>query len=127
VNILIVDDDRGTLNALKAGLISLGYQVLAATDGPEALRIIESSAGGDEPVNLVVTDLKMQGMNGLELIRFARQVILGLPAILMTGYGDNHIRKEVKEIDDCEYIDKPFSPESLQKIIEETIAGHCPN
>ena len=124
MKILIVDDDPGTRNALKAGLTSFGYHVLAAADGPEALKIIESSISGVEPVEIVVTDLKMPGMNGLELIRSAKKMSSGLAAILMTAYGDDHIREEVTNLGRCGYLDKPFVPGTLLNMIEETVAVH---
>ena len=119
MKILIVDDDQGTLNALKAGLISYGYQVLLAQDGHQGLQIIKSLMSSTEPVALLVTDLRMPNMNGLELIRLTRQIIPGLAVILMTAYGDKHIIEEVKKLDDCGYINKPFSPESLQEMIRK--------
>ena len=119
MKILIVDDDHGTLNALKAGLISYGYQVLPAQDGHQALQIIKSSMSRTEPVALMVTDLRMPNMNGLELIRSVRQIIPGLAVILMTAYGDKHIQAEVKKLDGCGYINKPFSPKSLQEMIRK--------
>jgi len=122
VKILIVDDDPGTRNALKAGLTSFGYQVLAAADAPEALKIIESSINSVEPVEIMVTDLKMPGMNGLELIRSAKKMRSGLAAILMTAYGDDHIREKVTNLGRCKYIDKPFGPERLQKMIKKVQA-----
>ena len=122
MKILIVDDDPGTRNALKAGLTSFGYQVLAAADAPEALKIIESSINSVEPVEIMVTDLKMPGMNGLELIRSAKKMRSGLAAILMTAYGDDHIREEVTNLGRCKYIDKPFGPERLQKMIKKVQA-----
>ena len=122
MKILIVDDDPGTRNALKAGLTSFGYQVLAAADAPEALKIIESSINSVEPVEIMVTDLKMPGMNGLELIRSAKKMRPGLAAILMTAYGDDHIREEVTNLGRCKYIDKPFGPERLQKMIKKVQA-----
>jgi len=122
VKILVVDDDPGTRNALKAGLTSFGYQVLAAADAPEALKIIESSINSVEPVEIMVTDLKMPGMNGLELIRSAKKMRSGLAAILMTAYGDDHIREKVTNLGRCKYIDKPFGPERLQKMIKKVQA-----
>jgi CheY-like chemotaxis protein len=124
VKILIVDDDPGTRNALKAGLTSFGYQVLAAADAPEALKIIESSISGVEPVEIMVTDLRMPGMDGLELIRSAKKMSSGLIAILMTAYGDEYIREEITNLGGCRYIDKPFVPGTLLKMIEETVAVH---
>ena len=122
MKILVVDDDPGTRNALKAGLTSFGYQVLAAADAPEALKIIESSINSVEPVEIMVTDLKMPGMNGLELIRSAKKMRSGLAAILMTAYGDDHIREQVTNLGRCKYIDKPFGPERLQKMIKKVQA-----
>ena len=119
MKILLVDDDHGTLNALKAGLISYGYQVLPAQDGHQALQIIKSSMSRTEPVALMVTDLRMPNMNGLELIRSVRQIIPGLAVILMTAYGDKHIQDKAKELDDCGYINKPFSPKNLQEMIRK--------
>ena len=124
MKILIVDDDPGTRNALKAGLTSFGYQVLAASDAPEALKIIESSISGVEPVEIMVTDLRMPGMDGLELIRSAKKMSSGLIAILMTAYGDEHIREEITNLGGCRYIDKPFVPGTFLKMIEETVAVH---
>ncbi len=121
MKILIVDDDLGILNGLKAGLISFGYQVLIAKDGYQALQVIKSSINGSEPVTLMLTDLKMPNMNGLELIRSARQVNSELSAILMTAYGNKHVQKEVREMEACEYIDKPFSPQTLQKMIKKIL------
>ena len=126
MKILIVDDESGTRNALKTGLISFGYQVLAAVDAPEALKIIESSINMVEPVEIMVTDLRMPGMNGLELIRSAKKMSPGLAAILMTAYGDDHIRDEVTNLGRCRYIDKPFVPGTLLNIIEEIVAVHKP-
>jgi DNA-binding response OmpR family regulator len=129
VKILIVDDDQGVRNALTAGLTSFGYQVLATANGRDALKIIESSitetsTGGVEPVEVMVTDLKMPGMNGLELIRSAKKMSPGLAAILMTAFGNEHIREEVTNLGRCRYIDKPFGPGTLLKIIRETVAVH---
>ncbi len=124
MKILVVDDDPGNRNALETGLTSFGYQVLVAPDGPEALKIIESSINAGEPVEVMVTDLKMPGMNGLELIRAAKKVSPGLGAILMTASGDDHIREEVTNLGRCRYIDKPFVSGTLVNMIQEIVAVH---
>ncbi len=117
MKILIVDDDRGTLNALKAGLTSFDYEVVEAEDGQEALKIIEFSTKIGEPVEFLVTDLKMPGMNGLELVRLAKKITPGLLTVLMTAYGDNDIRNEVMVSGLSGQIDKPFTPEAFLKTI----------
>jgi DNA-binding response OmpR family regulator len=118
VKILIVDDDRGTCNALKAGMCSLGYQVVVAQEGSQALEIIETSNEGPEPVDFVIADLRMPGMNGLDLIRSLKRERPGLACILMTGTVNDDIRKEALALGACEYIEKPFMPKALLEMID---------
>lgn len=115
MKILIVDDDRGILNALKVGLTSFGHEVVVAENGNQALNIIEEN----KSVDLMITDLKMPGMNGLELIRLAKESKPGFMVILITAYGDDSVREEVRNLGSCGYIDKPFRPEDIFKAIRK--------
>lgn len=119
MKILIVDYDPVTLNVLSASLTSLGYQVITAKNGREALDILTSSVNRDEQVKLLLTDLEIPYMSGLELIRSVRKIIPGLPAILMTAFGDHRVRDEVRRLDCCVYMEKPFKPEALLEKINE--------
>lgn len=118
MKILVVDDDLGILNALRAGLSSFGYQVVVAEGGRQALKIIATSNDVAEPVDLIVSDLKMPDMNGLELIRSVRKERPGLASILMTAFGSTDVRKEAMGLGSCEYIEKPFTPQSLLEKIK---------
>jgi CheY-like chemotaxis protein len=118
VKILIVDDDSTTVNALQAGLVSIGHEVVTASDGAEALREIDHSMDEPEPVELMVTDLIMPGMNGLELIESARKVLPALPVVLITAYGVRQTREQAGRLGRCEYIEKPFGPVMLMKVID---------
>ena len=117
MKILAVDDDQAVLNSLDASLTSFGYHVVTAKNGFEAIKIIQSSGSENEPVGFLITDLKMSGMNGIELIRSARELIPGLKAILVTAYGDNNVRKDIKDLECCGYLEKPFEPEKLHNLI----------
>ena len=119
MKILVVDDDPAILNALDANLTSFGYHVESATSGFEALKVIKSSTLEKDPVKFLVTGLKIPGMNGIELIRSARELIPALKAIIITGYGDNNVRRDIKDLEGCEYLEKPFEPEKLLKSILE--------
>ena len=118
VNILIVDDDAGNTSALYAGLSSHGYRVIVAEDAGHALRIVENPKE-PHPVDLVLTDLKMPDMNGLELIRAAKEVRPDLPCILMTAFGNDSVRRETLALGSCGYVEKPFSPDALLQSIEK--------
>jgi len=117
LKILIVDDDNGTLNAVKVGLLSKGHEALIAGSGEEALKIIKARKSGAEPLDLLLTDLRMPKMNGLKLIREARKIMPDIKAILMTAYGDDNVKKKTRALGQCGYLDKPFRPETLIKMI----------
>ncbi len=80
--------------------------------------MIEASIQETQPIDVMVTDLKMPRMDGLELIRAVKNERPGLPIILMTAHGDESVRREVVGLGSCGYLDKPFSPEKLLKEIE---------
>ena len=80
-SILAVDDAPTTLEVLERNLISQGYQVFTAQGVPEAITILETT-----PVDLVITDLKMPGVSGLDLIRHVRENFKETEVIMITGY-----------------------------------------
>jgi PAS domain S-box-containing protein len=82
--ILVVDDDAAVREVAVSSLEDLGYYVLAAADGPAALDMVDRNRA----VDLLVVDVAMPGMNGVEFIRRARERRPGLPAVLVTGYAD---------------------------------------
>jgi len=116
--ILIVDDDPGILNALETSLTSKGYHIISARNGRQALRIIKSSIKGADLVNVMLVDFVMPAMNGLELILSARKIKPDLEFILMTAYGNNRVKQKALKLGVGRYIEKPFMPDSLLKMIE---------
>lgn len=123
MKILVVDDDTGILNALRASLVSFGYQVIVAKGAHQALKIINGSTTNTDIVDLLVTDLRMPGMNGLELIRSARRTSPELKALLITAYGNDEVHEFVKNLGSCEYLEKPFSPENVRRLIIDIPEG----
>ena len=121
MRILIVDDSNGTLNALRIGLTSFGYRVTTASNGIQALHFIVETLHSSEKPDLLLTDFKMPRMNGLQLIASARAVSDELPVILMTGYGDKTIHRRTLALDRFAYLEKPFQPEELVKIIQRLV------
>jgi PAS domain S-box-containing protein len=85
LRVLVVDDDADVREALVTGLTAAGMQVQSAGSGDAAMARLQ---GGD-PVDCLLTDLSMPGMNGVELIRTARHHHPGLPSIVLTGYADH--------------------------------------
>jgi DNA-binding NtrC family response regulator len=123
--ILIVDDDPGPLNAMKVGLVSYGFFVVPAQTGTEALAFIKKAVVRHDPFDLMITDFRMPGMNGLELIPAARRAAPFMPVILITGYGSEWLIRDAERAGIAGYLDKPFTPGALfRKIVEITGRGN---
>ena len=116
MKILVVDDHYGTLNAIRV----YGYRVLTAHNAHEALTHLQEEKQNDKCVDVLLTDLSMPGINGLELVGTAREMHPDLYVIIMTAYGDDpHVVRRMKNVKRFWLLGKPFRPEALQKIIEE--------
>ena len=112
MKILVADDNIGTLTTLNIGLTSYGFDVVAAHNARQALFEIQSALESKTNGNfdLLLTDFRMPGMNGLELINSARKLIPKLPAILVTAHGNESMKKTVSGLECCMYLDKPLPP-----------------
>jgi two-component system, OmpR family, KDP operon response regulator KdpE len=107
VRILIVDDEPQITRVLRRSLSSKGYEVQAAADGEEALAVYNQW----KP-NLIISDLSMSGMGGLELCRRIRNVSQ-VPIIVLSVKGDERTKIEALDTGADDYITKPFSMEEL--------------
>lgn len=123
MKILIVDDDPACRRTLKEALAGSNYKVLAAKDGRKALKIVEASSRKAEPVDLLMTDFQMPGMNGLELLQSARSILHDLSAILITGASLDHLKRRALRSGFFGYLEKPFSLKALLKMIKQVESG----
>ena len=114
--LLVADDDPGLRESLERTLTREGYRVVLASDGRAALERVQ--AGG---VDLIVTDLKMPGLNGLELLRAAKAIMPDVDVILLTAFGT--VEEAVKAMKDGAYdfLTKPFRREQLIKLIDKAL------
>ena len=105
---LIVDDEPRLLRVLRLGLPALGFSVLTASNGQEALKVLF-----DKPVDVVVTDMRMPVMDGVELIYEMERLQIKLPVVVTTAYADVDTAVKALKHGACDYIRKPFSVEEL--------------
>lgn len=113
--ILIVDDERQITRVLSRGLITKGYDVHVAADGEAALQTF-----GDWPPDLVVTDLSMPNINGLELCRRLRAVS-EVPIIVLSVKGEERAKVEALDAGADDYVTKPFGIDELLARIRATL------
>ncbi|MCS7090055.1 MAG: sigma-54 dependent transcriptional regulator [Verrucomicrobiota bacterium] len=114
--ILIVDDDPGQRSLLESFLRSQGYATLTASSGEEALSLLQSQS-----VDLLISDVRMPGLSGLETLRRARQQNARIPVLLVTAYAD--IREAVGAMRDgaLNYLPKPIDLDELLECVRQAI------
>jgi two-component system, NtrC family, response regulator HydG len=114
--LLVADDDPGLRESLERTLTREGYRVVLASDGRAALERVQ--AGG---VDLIVTDLRMPGLTGLELLRAAKAIMPDVDVILLTAFGT--VEEAVKAMKDGAYdfLTKPFRREQLIKLVDKAL------
>jgi len=112
-HILIVDDSVDTREVLRRNLAGRGYRTTTAPSAEDALRILESVA-----VNLVITDIRMPGADGLDLLRYVRENYKNIGVVVITGYPryDEAIRAMKSGAE--EYLIKPFTDEELFSTVD---------
>lgn len=103
-HVFLVDDDKAVLRVGQGMLERLGYQVDVFDDPRQVLVALENGSRPD----LLLTDMSMPGLMGLELIRKARQCLAGLPVILCTGYSEQSMAAQINGLDLNGFIMKPF-------------------
>jgi two-component system chemotaxis response regulator CheY len=116
--ILIIDDEDEVREVLKLHLNQGGFEVIEARDGAEAISLMEKGANLVN-VGLIVCDIRMPKINGVEAVDFLRQNATSIPILVVTGYPDTElavslIRKGVKD-----YLVKPVSKEKLLKSVSK--------
>ncbi len=118
--ILTVDDSASIRQMVSFTLKQAGYTVVEADDGANGLNVAKSNEGG---IGLVITDLNMPNMNGLELIRNLRTLpaYKFTPILMLTTESDDSKKMEGKQAGATGWIVKPFNPEQLLKVIQKVM------
>ena len=124
--ILLVEDEKNVLEFATELLSGLGYEVYTARNGRMALGLLRERG---LKVDLVLTDLIMPEMNGMELIRKIRTFYPGVKVIYTSGYTDNHITQGELLKEGVNFIQKPYSvgrlTEMVRKVLDEDAGGGC--
>jgi PAS domain S-box-containing protein len=118
--ILLVEDDEALRKLTTMILRSAGYRVIHASEAQEALRTAGDSR---ENIHLMLSDVVMPGMNGLDLADNARLLRPELKVILMSGYSDHHIMSEVLTRGNLTFVSKPISDDQLLRKVREVLDG----
>lgn len=114
--VLIVDDDSSIRWVLARALSNAQFKVLSCDSGQQAISIIESN-----PPQLVITDIQMNGMDGLELLATINHKWPELPVIMITAYADTDLATKTHELGAFDYLPKPFDINHVIKLCQRAV------
>ena len=112
-NVLIIDDNDTMREGLAAVVRRMGHKVCAASSGSDAIAAFKR-----QPADFVMTDLKMNGMDGLEVLRRIRELDPDCPTLIMTAYGTVEAAVEAMKLGAMDFLTKPFPPEVVRLKVE---------
>jgi DNA-binding NtrC family response regulator len=116
IHILAVDDSPDTLEVIRRNLVSAGYSVHTVSGVEEAIRALDSI-----PIDLVITDLRMPKVSGMDLIRHVRENHADLEVIMVTGYASVPNAVEAMQTGAQEYLAKPFTDDELLGAVSRSV------
>src|SRR5881394_4505086 len=114
--ILVVDDEKPQRDILQEILTAAGYDVTSAASGEAALKFAK-----DRSFDLALTDLKMTGMNGIELLQHLLALDSSIIVILLTAHGSIESAKEALRSGAFDYLEKPYDKTSLLETIDRAL------
>src|SRR5947209_17681510 len=116
-NLLIVDDEPGMRQLLSHVFgRGAGHTVRAAENGAKALELLR-----EEPADLIISDVKMPDMNGIELLRRVREFLPDAGVVLMTAFATVETAREAFKLGADDFIQKPFDVDELKLIVEKEL------
>jgi DNA-binding response OmpR family regulator len=115
LRVLIVDDEKAIRESLAMFLQEKGFEVLTAETGERGLEIAER-----ENPDIMLLDIMLPGMNGMEVLRKVRETDKGTDVILITAYHDDHLHAEALKKGACGYLRKPIDVMEFEATVERT-------
>src|SRR5512138_283975 len=114
--ILVVDDEEGIRMMLRAVLEEEGYEIFEAADGPEAVKAVERG-----PLDLILLDIRMTRMDGIETLAEIRKISPFVPVLMMTAYATVKTAVEALKAGAFEYLAKPLDIEELKILVQKAL------
>lgn len=126
VRVLIAEDDHDIRVGLRQLLEVAGYKVECVSTGADLLGylsswILSDPKGREPPADIIVTDVRMPGFNGLNIVEGLRANGFHQPVVIMTAFGDESMRDRVARMGDATLLDKPFDPAVLEELLASIV------
>jgi DNA-binding response OmpR family regulator len=124
--VLVAEDDDALRALMAAALARDGYEIIEARDGPEVLDLL-ASRGTDapgRPLDLIVSDVRMPGWSGLDVLAGLSRDPTAPPVVLVTAFGDEELHANARRLGARATMDKPFDMDDLRAVVQSVLAGH---
>ena len=125
--VLVAEDDPSLRRLIVTVLQDAGYAVVEAQDGAQLLDEIEELLAGPRTRSdsfLIVTDINMPGLTGLDVLAILRCASARTPVVLITAFGDAETRAEARELGAVTVLDKPFTVDLLRDVVDQATRPH---
>ena len=119
--ILIIDDNETIREGLSATVRRMGHEALCASAGASGLALL-----GKHSIDFVITDLRMEGMDGVEVLRALREHDPDVPAMIITAFGTVDTAVEAMKLGAFDFLTKPFAPEVVRLKVERALESAPP-
>jgi two-component system response regulator (stage 0 sporulation protein F) len=121
--IMLAEDDSAMLSLLSSQLRRDGYRVIPCADGTEFVHRVDvfRSHGIPVGVDLVISDVRMPRVSGLDLLALVKEAPLGIPVILISAFGDMEMRGEAAKRDAAAFFSKPFDIDQLRAAVRTNL------
>jgi len=114
--VLIIDDNETMREGMAATVRRMGHEVVTAASGAEGLALLKKQ-GAD----FVITDLKMEGVGGLEVLEAVKRIDPSCPTLIVTAFGTVETAVEAMRLGAIDFLQKPFAPEVLRLKVERAL------
>ena len=117
--VLFIDDDESIRKVISIDLTDAGYQVFTAADGESGIDLLK-----DQPCQIVITDIRMPGIDGIEVVRRIKADDPDIEVIVVTGHGDMQLAVKALQLDASDFITKPIDHEALEVALKRAKERH---
>ena len=118
VSLLLVDDEKGFVEVISKRLTKRNIQVTRALNGTEGIRALRR-----QDFDVAVLDLKMEDMDGIEVLKIFKKIVPAMPVIMLTGHGSEQAARDGVQFGAFDYLTKPCELEDLIRKIHEAVGA----
>jgi DNA-binding response OmpR family regulator len=118
-HVLVIEDENDILYPIRYFLVKKGYRVSTAENGRRGWQLISQSTSHSHPIDLIITDIMLPDITGLELLKKIREQDLDIPVLVITAFGNKDLLIRLMRLGCMDYLDKPFTSAALLQRVND--------